>query len=95
MKQSTKETSKPADTTVKPESKVKPKVNVASTSRGKEKIIYDSEEDEPDELELKQRKAREAEIDENQRIVKEAEEKEKSEREAQVTLESRKLLLPF
>ncbi|CAI9263447.1 unnamed protein product [Lactuca saligna] len=45
------------------------------------------EEEEPDEHELKIRKDREAKMDEHQRIVHEAEEKEKAEREAQVMLE--------
>ena len=48
------------------------KVNVTSSSRGKEKIIDDSEKEELDEHELKRRKAREAEINENHRIVREA-----------------------
>ena len=45
VKQSKKETSKSTDTTIKPKSEVKPKVNVASSSRGKENIIDDTEED--------------------------------------------------
>lgn len=104
MQQSKKETSKPTDTTMKPtinpKSKNEPNVNVASGSKGKEKLINersidDSEEEEPNEHELKRRKAREAQIDEHNRIVREVEEKEKAEREAQVTLETRKLLFTF
>ncbi|CAI9279324.1 unnamed protein product [Lactuca saligna] len=68
--------------------------------KGKEKLIehepiIDNEEDEePDEAELKRRKARDAEINETQRIVKEVKQKEKAEREAQATLKSRMLLFP-
>ena len=76
MKQSTKETLKPADITVKPTIKPKsenePKDNAASGLKGKEKLIDDSEEDEPDEHMLKWRKAREAQIDEHNQIVREA-----------------------
>ncbi|CAI9304032.1 unnamed protein product [Lactuca saligna] len=57
-----------------------------------EPIISHSEDEEPDENELKRRKAREAEMDEHQRIVREDEAKEKAEIEARVTLEIRKLL---
>ncbi|CAI9280164.1 unnamed protein product [Lactuca saligna] len=53
VKQSTKETTKPTDTTVKPKLENELKVNVASGSKGKEKLINDSEEDEPDEHEMK------------------------------------------
>ncbi|CAI9288707.1 unnamed protein product [Lactuca saligna] len=42
--------------------------------------------------ELKRRKAREEEIDEHQRIIQEAEAKEKDKKEAQLTVKSRKLL---
>ncbi|CAH1421111.1 unnamed protein product [Lactuca virosa] len=44
-----------------------------------EPIIDNDEDEEPDEAELKRRKAREAELDENARIFKEAEEKESAE----------------
>lgn len=53
MKQFTKETRKPADTTVKPKLEYELKVNVALSSRGIEKIIDDSDEEETDEHELK------------------------------------------
>ena len=61
--------------TVKPKSENEPKDIVASDSKGNEKlsverIIDDSEEGEPDEHELKQRKALEAQMDEQNRIVK-------------------------
>ncbi|CAI9280710.1 unnamed protein product [Lactuca saligna] len=46
-------------------------------------IIDNSKEEELDEKELKRRKAREAELDENQRIVPKDEAMEKAEREAQ------------
>ncbi|CAI9288738.1 unnamed protein product [Lactuca saligna] len=100
MKQSKKETLKPSTTTFKPKSENETKDNEPSGSKGKEKIsderiIDDSEEEEPDEHELKIRKARESQIDEHNLIVKEEEEKEKAEREAQVTLETRKLLFPL
>lgn len=78
MKQSKKETLKLADTTVKPNSENKPKDNEASCSKGKEKLTDDSEEDELDDHEMKQRKAREAQINEYNRIVGKSEEKEKA-----------------
>ncbi|CAI9263639.1 unnamed protein product [Lactuca saligna] len=56
--------------------------------------INDNEDEEPDETELKRWKAHDAEINETQRIIKEAEEKEKAEREAHATLKSRMLLFP-
>lgn len=55
-------------------------------------IGYDDEDEEPDEAELKRRKVRKAELNENARIVKEAEEKERAENEAHATLKSRMLL---
>ena len=54
-----------------------------------EPIIDDSEDEEPDEDELKRWKAREVEIDEYARIVRDAEEKERVEKEAQATLKSK------
>ncbi|CAI9282873.1 unnamed protein product [Lactuca saligna] len=57
---------------------VKPKVKIEPEPKGKEKlfsyepIIDDSEEEELDEEELKRRKAREAELDEHQRIQSKA-----------------------
>ena len=71
------------------------KFNAASSSRGKENIIDDNEEDEPDEHESKQRKAREAEIDETNHIVREAEEKARLAREAKDTLKSQKTIFPL
>nr|KAJ0186669.1 hypothetical protein LSAT_V11C900486170 [Lactuca sativa] len=59
-----------------------------------EPIIDDSEDKEPNESELKRRKAREAEIDDHARIVREVEEKEKADKEAQATLKSKMLLFP-
>ncbi|CAI9292758.1 unnamed protein product [Lactuca saligna] len=100
VKQSKKENPKPTvKLSVKPKKENKPNYNLASASKGKEMlnkepIIDDSEEEDPNEHELKRRKDHEAQIDEHQRIVREAEEKEKIEREAQVVLESGKLLFP-
>ncbi|CAI9303712.1 unnamed protein product [Lactuca saligna] len=51
-----------------------------------EPIIEDSKDEESDEAELKRRKAREVEIDEYARNVREAEENERVEKEAQATL---------
>nr|KAJ0219876.1 hypothetical protein LSAT_V11C200068720 [Lactuca sativa] len=59
-----------------------------------EPIIDDSEDEEPDEVELKRQKAREADTDEHARIVREAEEKERVEKEAQATLKSKMILFP-
>ncbi|CAI9285091.1 unnamed protein product [Lactuca saligna] len=60
-----------------------------------EPIIDDSEdEEELDEDELKKRKAREADLDEHKRIIREAKQKERVEKEAQGTLQSKKLLFP-
>lgn len=84
----------------KPKSEKEPKGNVASDSKGKEKLfneepIFDNSEDEElDEHEMKRRNERAAQLNEHQRIICEAEEKEKAEREAQVTAEIRKLLFP-
>ncbi|CAI9298477.1 unnamed protein product [Lactuca saligna] len=61
----------------------------------KEPIVDNGEDEELDESELKKRQAREVEMDENQRIVREAEAKEKVEKEDQVILESRNLLFPL
>nr|KAJ0201645.1 hypothetical protein LSAT_V11C600300200 [Lactuca sativa] len=75
-----------AKPTVKPKSENEPK--------GKEKLvneepILDNREDEKlDEHELKRRKDPGAQLDEHQRIIHEAEEKEKVERESQAMLES-------
>ncbi|CAI9302848.1 unnamed protein product [Lactuca saligna] len=94
VKQSKKENSKPSvKPTVRPKSKNEPKGK--ENLINKEPIIDNSEDEEPDEHEMKRRKDREAQMDEHQRIVREAEEKEKSKREAQVTLESQKLLFPI
>ncbi|CAI9302656.1 unnamed protein product [Lactuca saligna] len=72
-----------------------PKVNATSSSRGKEKIINDSEEDEPNEHELKRRKGHEAEIDEHNHIVKEVEEKARLACEAEDTLKAQKTIFPL
>ena len=75
----------PIKSSVKPKREYEPK--------GKEKlfseelIVDNSEVEEPDENDLKRRKAREAEMDELQRIVCEAEEKEKVQHKARFTLE--------
>lgn len=61
---------------------------------GVESIVHNSEDEEFTENELKKHKARETELDEHQRIVREAKEKEKVEKDAQVALEGRKLLFP-
>nr|KAJ0216474.1 hypothetical protein LSAT_V11C300130030 [Lactuca sativa] len=59
-----------------------------------EPIIDDNEDEEPNEVELKRRKARKAEIDEHACIVRKAEEKERAEKEAQATLKRKMLLFP-
>ncbi|CAI9281888.1 unnamed protein product [Lactuca saligna] len=51
-----------------------------------EPIIDDSEDEEPDEAELKRRKAHEAEINEHAHIIREAEEKEKNTQDSQLDL---------
>ncbi|CAI9270985.1 unnamed protein product [Lactuca saligna] len=85
MSQSKKEDSKPsAKSPVKSEFEPKGKEKLFR----QEPIIDQSEDEEPNENELKRRKAGEAEMDEHQRIVCEAEAKEKTEIEAQTTLES-------
>ncbi|CAI9281669.1 unnamed protein product [Lactuca saligna] len=79
-----------------PKAPVKPVIN--QEPKGKEKlfsdepIIDDDDKEEPDEEELKRRKGREANINEHQRIIHEAEEKERAEKEAQTILQSKKLL---
>ncbi|XP_023736528.1 uncharacterized protein LOC111884433 [Lactuca sativa] len=84
---------------VKPKVSVKPPV-IKQDPKNKdplfsnESIIDDSEDEEPDEVELKRQKAREAEIDEHARIVREAEDKERAEKEAHATLKSKMLLFP-
>lgn len=70
------------------------KGNEASGSKGKEKVIDDDVEEEDDEGAKIKRKSRDTEIDENLRISKEPEAREKESREAQVTLETQKLLFP-
>ncbi|CAI9302398.1 unnamed protein product [Lactuca saligna] len=59
-----------------------------------EPIIDDEGDKDPDEAKLKRHKAREAELDEHACIVREAEEKEKAKKEAQVTLKIRMMLFP-
>ncbi|CAI9303754.1 unnamed protein product [Lactuca saligna] len=59
-------------------------------NRLEEPKIDNSEDEGPNENELKRRKEREAQINEHQRIVRKAEEKENAKREAQAMLESRK-----
>ncbi|CAI9261830.1 unnamed protein product [Lactuca saligna] len=74
---------------------------VKKESKSKEKLfseepIIDNEEEEEDldEEELKRQKAHEAELDEYQRIIREAEEKERVEKVSQGTLQTNKLLFP-
>ena len=73
---------------------------IKNEPKGKEKLIeeepiIDNDEDEEhDKAELKRRKARDAKLNETQRIVKEAEEKERAQREAHATLKSIMLLFP-
>ncbi|CAI9295633.1 unnamed protein product [Lactuca saligna] len=67
-----------ANPIVKSESKLKGKEKLFN----KEPIVDNSEDDEPDENELKRRKAHEAEMDEHQRIIREADVKDKVERES-------------
>lgn len=83
----------PKKSSAKPTTLVKP-IHKKNFFFLEEPIIDKSEEEEIDEEELKRKKARESELDENQRIVREVDTKEKTEREAQVTLERRKLLFP-
>ena len=54
----------------------------------------ESDDEEESEAHKLKRKARDHLLDENTRIAREAEQKERAEREAQVTLESRKTLFP-
>ncbi|CAI9292350.1 unnamed protein product [Lactuca saligna] len=81
-----------------PKSPVKQIVQKEPKGKGKlinDEPIFDNDEDEePNEAEFKRRKARDAELNENQRIIREAEEKERVEREAQDTLQSKQLLFP-
>ncbi|CAI9286077.1 unnamed protein product [Lactuca saligna] len=77
---------------------VKPIVKSETEPKGKEKLVSEepvidnSEDEEPNENELKGRKECEAQMDEHQRIICEAEAKEKVECKSRVMLESRKLL---
>ncbi|CAI9268126.1 unnamed protein product [Lactuca saligna] len=59
------------------------------------KMFHDEEEEEEDETEKLKRKDRDETLNESMQVARKAEEKEKAEREAQVTLESRKLLFPL
>ncbi|CAI9277045.1 unnamed protein product [Lactuca saligna] len=78
--------------------KVLAKPIIKNEPKGKEKLIEEEpiidndEEEDHDKDELKRRKDRDAKLNETQRIVKEAEEKERAEREAHTTLKSRMLL---
>ncbi|CAH1436031.1 unnamed protein product [Lactuca virosa] len=81
-----------------PKAPVKPIVK--NEPKGKEKLFRDDpildieDEEAPTEEELKRRKVRESELDEHQRIIREAEDKDRAEKEAQATLQSKKLLFP-
>ncbi|CAI9302686.1 unnamed protein product [Lactuca saligna] len=88
----------PKKSSAKPTNLVKPSIKREFDPKGKyklfseEPIVDNNDEEELDEAELKRRKAHEAELDENQRILREAEGKEKAVRESRSALESRKLL---
>ncbi|CAI9286145.1 unnamed protein product [Lactuca saligna] len=86
----------PIDVKPKPTVKLVPVVKSKSGLKGKDKLFFDDPiiDNEEEEEELKRRKAREEEMDRHQRIIREAEAKEKAEKEAQLTLERRKLLFP-
>lgn len=90
----------PKKSSGKPTTLVKPNFKRKSDPKGKEKlfsqdpIIDNSEEEELDVEELKRRKDREVELDEDQRIVRKAKAKEKVEREARSSLKRKKLLFP-
>ena len=58
-------------------------------------MIYDNDEEEEDENEKLRRKACRTEIDENHRILREAEEKERNDREAKITFKTQKLIFPL
>lgn len=73
----------------------KQKPNGKGKLLGDEPIVDNSEdEEELNEDELKRRKVHETKLDENNRIIREAEEKEMADEEAQATLQSRKILFP-
>ncbi|CAI9276735.1 unnamed protein product [Lactuca saligna] len=98
-KLSTKETAKPVGSiegsdAQKAKSNFEPKDNIALVSKGKEKVIDDGEEEEEYENIKLKCKARDAILDENLRIAREAKEKEKALRDTQITLKSKKLLFP-
>nr|KAJ0218338.1 hypothetical protein LSAT_V11C300101850 [Lactuca sativa] len=78
----------PVHPVVKKEPKLKEKLS------SDDPIIDNKEEEELDKAELKRRKAREAEMNEHQRIIREADKKERAELEARDTLQSDKLLFP-
>ncbi|CAI9279832.1 unnamed protein product [Lactuca saligna] len=71
-----------------PKALAKPIVKKESEPKGKEKVFVEEpivdncDEEELDEDELKRRKDHEAELDEHQRIIREAKEKQKAENEA-------------
>ncbi|CAI9281019.1 unnamed protein product [Lactuca saligna] len=76
-------------------SKSKPKGNVYSGSKGKEKVLEEEEkEEEEDKNEKPKCKAHDTILDENMRIEREAEEKEMANRDAQTALAAKKLLFP-
>ncbi|CAI9276630.1 unnamed protein product [Lactuca saligna] len=73
--------------------KLRPVFAILHHLEGKDKLFYEEpildniDDEEVNEEELKRQKARESEFDENQRIVREAEAKEKAEKESRSTLE--------
>ncbi|KAL7587925.1 hypothetical protein Lser_V15G40915 [Lactuca serriola] len=71
------------------------KVNVTLNSRGKQKLIDDSDVEEEDENEKLRRKICHTKIDENLHIVREVEEKERLAHEAQLSLEAQKIIFPI
>ncbi|XP_023762192.1 cell wall protein DAN4-like [Lactuca sativa] len=96
-KQSAKEPQKAARTSSDNETKSKgsdPKDNVTSGSKGKENIIDDDNEEEEGENSKLKRKVRDAVLDENLRIAREAEAREKELCDAQITIEAKKVLIP-
>ncbi|CAI9302445.1 unnamed protein product [Lactuca saligna] len=82
-------------TSANPTTSVHLSIKSESEPKGRDKLFFEEPiVNKNNEEELKRRKACESELDEKQRIVREAEAKEKAERGARSTLESRKLLFP-
>lgn len=64
------------------------------SSIGKEKVIDDDNEEEDENVKLK-RKSRDAKLDENLRVSREAEEREKATRKAEESLKAQKTIFPL